>query len=388
MSRDGSTRRVAPPGARDPVRAIADAVLYEGYLLWPYRRSATKNQRRWTFGGVYPRGHSREHADDPWTMRAECLLEAGSGARVAVTVRFLHIVERAVARQGEHGLEKVDELTVGGERHLAWDEAVEREVATPRLPLDALAAGHDVAVAVPGGREKEDLLEPGRDDAPRIGADRDAERGDAARAGVNRDAERGDPARAGANRDAERVGAIIRSWQPLAGTVTTRAERLDAKLARVSVVIANETPWTGGTREAALRRTFCSTHAVLRVEDGAFVSQTDPPEALREAAEACRNEGCWPVLVGEPGDRTTVLASPIILEDHPRIAPESPGDLFDGGEIDQLLVLNILSLTEAEKAEMRATDARAREILERTEALTPEQLMRLHGAIREFGMAR
>jgi hypothetical protein len=91
------------------------------------------------------------------------------------------------------------------------------------------------------------------------------------------------------------------------------------------------------------------------------------------------------VLAGEPGQRDTVLSSPIILEDHPRIAPESPGDLFDGGEIDALLTLNILSLTEAEKAEMRDGDPRAREILERTEALSEEQLMRLHGAIREFG---
>ena len=76
------------------------------------------------------------------------------------------------------------------------------------------------------------------------------------------------------------------------------------------------------------------------------------------------------MLVGAPGERDTLLASPIILEDHPRIAPESPGDLFDGGEIDQMLVLNILSLTDEEKAEMRDTDPRAREILERTEALT------------------
>jgi hydrogenase maturation protease len=94
------------------------------------------------------------------------------------------------------------------------------------------------------------------------------------------------------------------------------------------------------------------------------------------------------VLVGEPGERTTILSSPIILEDYPRVAPESPGDLFDGGEIDQLLTLNILSLTDEEKAEMRDSDPRAREILERTEALSDEELMRLHGAIREFGMTR
>jgi hypothetical protein len=83
-----------------------------------------------------------------------------------------------------------------------------------------------------------------------------------------------------------------------------------------------------------------------------------------------------------------VLASPIILDDHPRIAPESPGDLFDGGEIDQMLVLNILSLSDEEKAEMRDSDPRAREILERTEALSEAELMNLHGAVREFGMAR
>jgi hypothetical protein len=99
------------------------------------------------------------------------------------------------------------------------------------------------------------------------------------------------------------------------------------------------------------------------------------------------NEGVWPVLVGEPGARDTVLASPIILEDHPQIAPESPGDLFDGGEIDQLLILNILALTEEEQAEMRASDPRAREILDRCTGLSGEELMRLHGAIREMGPA-
>jgi hypothetical protein len=77
-----------------------------------------------------------------------------------------------------------------------------------------------------------------------------------------------------------------------------------------------------------------------------------------------------------------MLASPIILEDFPRVAPESPGDMFDGGEIDQLLILNILALTDEEKAEMAATDARSREILERVQALTRDQLMALHGTIR------
>jgi hypothetical protein len=312
----------------DPVRAIADAVLYEGYVLWPYRRSATKNQRRWTFGGVYPRAHSERHPDDAWTMRTECLLEGGPDARVQVSVRFLHVVARQVLRGGQ----PVDELTVDGQRHLSWDEAVERE-----LVLDAPGRA---PLAIAAGSEEEPL--PG--------------------------------------------GAIVRSWEALEGAVDASVEPVADGVSRIAVEIVNTTPWERDDREAALRRTFCSTHTVLRATGGQLVSQTDPPEPLRDAAAACRNVGTWPVLVDDA--RRTVLSSPIILEDHPRIAPESPGDLFDDGEIDQMLVLNILALTDAEKAEMRDTDPRTREILERTEALSAEELMRLHGAIREFGMAR
>jgi hydrogenase maturation protease len=270
----------------DPVRAIADAVLYEGYLLWPYRRSALKNHRRWTFGGVFPETHARAHPDDPSLMRTECLLD-GDPADVDVTVRFLHVLRR------DDG----------------WEEAAERE----------LRPG---PIAIAAGREGE------------------------------------------------------RSWEALEGTIEVTSQRLDDGSHRISVEIVNRTPVPEQMpREAVLARTFCSTHTILHTATGAFRSGV-------EAGDACRSVGTWPVLVGEPGSRDTLLSSPIILEDHPRVAPESPGDLFDGGEIDQLLVLNILALTDEEKAEMRDTDPRAREILERTEALTPEQLMRLHGAIR------
>jgi hypothetical protein len=259
----------------DPVGAIADAVLYEGYLLWPYTRSALKNQRRWTFGGVFPPAHAREHPDDPCRMRTQVLLE-GSPDDIDVTVRFLHVVRR------EDG----------------WEEAVERSFA-PGL------------FAVDGGEGREAL-----------------------------------------------AGRLDVGVEPFGGRQ------------RVTTEVVNETPWAGGTRQDALARTFCSTHMVLRSAHGSFASAYD-------TGEACESVGCWPVLVGEGSD--TVLASPIILEDHPRIAPESPGDLFDGGEIDGLLALNILALTDEEKAEMRETDPRAREILERTEGLTEEQLLRLSG---------
>jgi hypothetical protein len=341
----------------DPVRAIADAVLYEGYVLWPYRRSALKNQRRWTFGGVYPPAHSARHPDDPPAMRTECLLRGGPDATLEVRVRFLQVVERRVGRAVGDGLELVDALDVAGERHLAWEEAAEREVAVgPARVGSVAAAGRRAAIDVPAGSDREDLRHP----------------------------------------DGARAGALLRSWHALAGAVRITAERRGEALWRVTVVIENATPFDGAAgREAALERTLCSTHAVLATAGGgAFVSLTDPPDELRAEAEACRNEGTWPVLAGGAGGAgggrfsDTLLSSPIILEDHPRVAPESPGDLFDGGEIDQMLVLNILSLTDEEKAEMRASDPRAREILERTEALTPEEIMRLHGTIRDWQVLR
>jgi hypothetical protein len=325
----------------DPVRAIADAVLYEGYVLWPYRRSALKNTRRWTFGGVYPPAHSAAHPDDPSVMRTECLLEAGGGTEIDVRVRFLQVVDRqAIDAAGE----PVGELSVDGRRHLSWSEAVERELCAEA----AVGRGARVPIEVDAACEDEPVLDAG----------------------------------------GRTAGALRRRRRRLEGHVEIAAAPVRDGLARVTVTISNTTGFAAGEREEALRQSFCSTHTVLRAERGEFVSLTDPPEALAADARACRNEGTWPVLVGERGDRRTILSSPIILEDYPRVAPESPGDLFDGGEIDQLLVLNVLALTDEEKEEMRATDPRTREILERTESLSPDERMALHGAIRELGTVR
>ncbi len=333
----------------DPVRAIADAVLYEGYILWPYRRSALKNQRRFTFGGVYPPAHSEQHPDDPPRMRSEVLVLGDGDPVIQVTVRFLQVVNRDAARRVGERLEPVDELLVGGQRYLRWEEAVEREIQpAPAAVSRLLAEASTTPIAIGGGSATEELVGPA-----------------------------GQP-----------EGALVRSWRELQGNVALQAEVCEDGCWRVRAEVQNCTAFAGGSRQSALEQTFCSTHMLLRVSGGQFVSLTDPAPELAAAAEGCENLGNWPVLVGEAGERTTMLCSPIILEDYPRIAPESPGDLFDGGEIDQLLILNILTLTDEEKAEMAASDPRAREILERTEALTPDQLMALHGTIREFGMAR
>ena len=334
----------------DVAKKIAEAVLYEGYLLWPYRRSARKNQQRWTFGGVYPRAYSEARGeDDPWLMQTQCLVVGDRETTLEVKVRFLHVTERKVAKKSGETLEFVDELRVARELYLSWDEATEREIAGGRFKLSALLGSpRQVKIDVPADSKEEPL----------------------------------------ADSTGEVVGGLVREWRSLRGAVEVGAEPLRGGTFRVTVRITNTTPWGGENRESTLRQTFVSTHTALEVEEGEFVSLIDPPEELRDAAQGCENLKTWPVLVGEEGRRNMLLSSPIILYDYPQIAPESPGDLFDGTEIDQMLILNVLNLTDEEKEEMRASDPRGREILERCESLSPEELMNLHGAIREFRMLR
>ena len=156
-------------------------------------------------------------------------------------------------------------------------------------------------------------------------------------------------------------------------------------LRRITVKILNHTPFNqtdASSRDEALMRSLVSTHTLLGVRDGEFVSLTDPPDAWRAQASACRNIGAWPVLVGEKMERDTVLSSPIILPDYPQLAPESPGDLFDSTEIDEILTLRIMTLTDDEKRTAAGTDVRVRDLLARTESLAREQLMNLHGTMR------
>lgn len=298
----------------DPVRQIAQAVLYEGYLLWPYRESSLKNRHRWTIGGVHPEAYGRAHDGNPWLMRTECLLEAGPRDVVEVSVRFLHVVTRLRAGQPE----------------ATGEEAQEREVSLPGLVVEDLLHGPVI--------EKIDI--PARDRSPEGG------------------------------------------WRELCGRIEASARRLRPDLFRITVEVVNTTPWPGGGREEAMRRTLVSAHTVLRAPQARFVSLMDPPEDLRAEAAGCDNTGVWPVLAGPEGDRHTVLAAPIILYDHPRISPESPGDLFDATEIDQLLTLSVLALSDREREEIRHGDPRARAILERCDSLTPDELMRLHGIMR------
>jgi hypothetical protein len=147
---------------------------------------------------------------------------------------------------------------------------------------------------------------------------------------------------------------------------------------KVAVTVANTTPWHVGPvpRTDAMAASLVAVHTMLAVDGGTFVSLLDPPDGAAEAARGCRSDGTYPVLVG---DETVVLSSPIILYDHPEVAEQSPGDLFDATEIDEILALRVMTLTDAEKAEARGTDARSAAIIDRCDTLSPEAMERLHG---------
>ena len=347
----------------DQVEKIAEAVLYEGYMLYPYRASAVKNQQRWNFGVLCPRSYSEaQNGSDAWMMQTECLLRTIASTRLGVKIRFLQIVDRSIGKltrpvrelthEWEPEFEIVDKLDAGGQTHSSWQEAAEREViVSPLHPADFLSR-KPVLFEFSASRE----LEPIRDASA-------------------------------LNEDGVIVGVVIRKWKEIAGSVEIGVKDCGEGLIKVTVRIRNltlsESPhwWS---RADALRYSLVSVHTILVADCGQFVSLLDPPQELQMLVGECSNVGTWPVLAGDAGDRSTVLSSPIILYDYPQIAPESPGSLFDGTEIDEILSLRILTMTDEEKHEMRQSDERARQILERTENMPPEQFMKLHGALRRL----
>lgn len=284
----------------DEARKIADAVLYEGYILYPYRASSAKNNFRFQFGVLAPREFSEKGGGENWFAQTECLIEPCGEPAVDVKVRFLQLLPRS-----------------------GWDEGQERESELHRVQLcDAAAGEMTFPIEVPGGA----------------------------------------------------VSAVVR----------VSAEPVDSWL-KFRVRIENSRHEHYGTdRAAALHHSLVSTHTLLAVHDGAFVSQIDPPPEAKRIAAACANVNTWPVLVGRPGERTVMLSAPIVLYDYPQIAPESPGDLFDSTEIDELLSLRVMTMTDEEKEEARATDPRAAAIIERTDSIPREMFEKLHGAIREL----
>lgn len=345
---------------REIVDKVVNAVLYEGYILYPYRASSKKNRERFTFGRVYPEDYSiAQRGAEPFVMQTQCLVrDESKDARLRVTVRFLHPMAREVGRlarplvempPGEPpGLEIVPEMEIAGQLHQTWQEVVERDIClAPISPGQTNAVAHDFTF--PGTRTFEAL----RDEHEKI------------------------------------VAALVRRQEEVDGVIELTTKPIDASVSQVTVRIINRTPIPRALIDdqgAIIMRTFTSAHTILQAEGGEWLSMTDPPAAYAHAIAECKNIGTWPVLVGDEAqkERDAMLSSPIILYDFPQIAPQSPGDLYDGLEIDEILTLRVMAMSDAEKIEMRQIDEQARKILERTESLPSEHLLKMHGVMRNL----
>ncbi len=182
------------------------------------------------------------------------------------------------------------------------------------------------------------------------------------------------------------AGRVTRTLAAVDGLVKLSGERVAGPYGalRLTVKIENASVPTEPlrNREDGLGYALIATHALISVPGGSFISMTDPPEWASAQVAACENTGVWPVLAGPADCRDLLLSSPVILYDHAEVAPESGGDLFDATEIDEILTLRTLALTDAEKQAARATDPRATELIDRLEDMPPEMFDRLHGAIR------
>lgn len=327
----------------EQAQRVADAVLWEGYVLYPYRASAAKNQVRWQYGVLAPRPYSEADGYERWTMQTECVLEFGLEARVDVKIRYLQVQTRTVEEAVDGGFKGVAELDVDGELWASWDEAVEHV-------LDI--AGFDLAR--PGVREVPISLETGRD-VEVLGA----------------------------------AGRVVRERWPVEAVVRLESEHSPGPypLTKLRVTVENLTDWadTDVPRDEAMRHSLVAVHTLLHSADAHFISLLEPPEFARGAVDDCDNIGTFPVLIGDPDDPTTVLSSPIILYDHPAVALESPGDMCDLTEIDEILALRILTLTDDEKRLARSTDPRAAAIVDRIEGFSPETYASLHGEMVTVG---
>jgi hypothetical protein len=323
-------------------------------LIYPYRPSSVKTRHRFNLGVRHPRGWCETHPGaDAAEVFADFLIRGDESATVEARVRFLQLIDRtigavrppvaALPEPPEYDI--VDALMIGGRTWRPWQEAIERECVIPPVTIAEVVEGTEVVFAFRAGARHEPL----RDDAGRV------------------------------------PGIIVRRTETLSGRIVMTAEAVADGVWRARARIENTATDTAADarRPDMLMHALISTHVILGVDGGTFVSLLDPPEALREAAAACGNAGLWPVLGGPEGRADTLLCSPIILYDHPAIAPESPSDLFDGTEIDEILSLRILTMTDDEKREMAETDERTRALLERVESLSAEQLMDLHGTLRE-----
>jgi hypothetical protein len=340
---------------------VAEAVLYEGYILYPYHATHGKNRGgiRFQWGVLVPPAWRDVDPSERSLMRTELIVDPGSEPAVAVRLRFLQLQHRGLEvadPDAEGGYRRTSKLQVGDQMWMEWDEAIEQDFDLGIISLLPLAhAQRTVPFEFPASTETEIVT---------------ADSAEGSQVGDT-------PA-----------GRIVRRTEPISGEARVTVGWADGPgvLVKITIEVENTTPWAGvkAGREDVMRRSLIAVHTLAAVEDGAFCSLFDPPEGAAEAVAGCHSIGSYAVLVGDHGATDLVLASPIILYDYPALAPESEGDFHDGCEIDEILALRVLTLTDEEKAEARGTDPRSRAIIDRCDNMAEPSWDKLHGTMREI----
>lgn len=320
----------------EPVRRIADAVLYEGYLLYPYRATSAKNQSRWQFGVLGPPGAADAGLGED--SRLSTQLPVTGMHDLHLTVRFLQLQHRRAERAIRDGrFEPVDRLDTPGGSWLTWDEAVEVQCSFTDMAADGPVS---VPLGAPAHTEVEDLD----------------------------------------------GGRLVRQRAEVLATLDFRIEHR-GQVQLLTLTVAN-CGAPAEDRRDAITRSMIGAHVIAHTESGEFVSLLEPPPHLQQAVNDCRHHRCFPVLAGPRGNRHTVLVSPIILYDYPEIAEESRGALYDSCEIDEILTLRVMTMTDQEKAQARATDPQAARVIDQCDGMTAEAMLGLHGTLRDIAPPR
>lgn len=276
------------------IEKICNALLYEGYALFPYRKNALKNQKRFNFGVLSPKVWAEKQINEHFFQQIEILVLGANDASLNFQTRFLH-------------LSNVSE----------WQTATEKKIELEFCLIEHKTIEYKV--------------------------------------------------------------------DGLLGKFEITTEKLPENLFKVRFVFENLTEISdieNYNREQILQHSFVSTHTIFSVENGKFISLLEPPNELSEQTKSLENIGVFPVLIGDKLHQNNILASPIILYDFPEIAENSFGNFFDGLEIDELMILNLLALTDEEKRQIAETDERTRQILAKIESAKPEDLKKLHAHLR------
>ena len=276
------------------IEKICNALLYEGYALFPYRKNALKNQKRFNFGVLSPKSWAEKQINEHYFQQVELLVLTEKETNITFQTQFLQL-----------------------SNDTEWQTATERQIAG-EFSLDNLK-----------------IVEYKEDN--------------------------------------------------LFGKVKISSEHLANNVFKVRFVIENLTEISNAetsTREQVLQFSFVSTHTIFQAENARFISQLEPPHEFVELTKSLQNIGVFPVLIGDKFKQNNVLASPIILYDFPEASEKSFDNFFDGLEIDELMILNIMALTDEEKRQIAETDERTRQIIEKINSATPEDLLRLHASLR------